>query len=99
MYTRTCLSVFTFLQCVQLKKPKRSASVTEAKPAKVKDRKPAQPVQKLEEFTDLSRHKTGFIIKKKVSIANMLSWTKVSVYSVSYCISCSISTSFAYVSA
>ena len=31
----------------------------------------------LTEFKELEQHRTGFIFKKKVTIANMLSWTKV----------------------
>ena len=34
---------------------------------------------RLETFKELNQHKQGFIIRKKVSIADMLSWTKVGV--------------------
>eukprot|EP00800_Vazella_pourtalesii_P000816 TRINITY_DN1069_c0_g4_i1.p1 TRINITY_DN1069_c0_g4~~TRINITY_DN1069_c0_g4_i1.p1 ORF type:complete len:391 (+),score=101.85 TRINITY_DN1069_c0_g4_i1:70-1242(+) len=44
----------------------------------VRPRQYGETCMRLETFKELNQHKRGFIIQKKVSIADMLSWTKVS---------------------
>ena len=39
----------------------------------------------LHKYKDLSQHTRGIIIRKKVSIANMLQWTKVCCYGNCMC--------------
>ena len=43
----------------------------------MRPRQYGETVMRLETFKELNQHKQGFIIRKKVSIADMLSWTKV----------------------
>ena len=80
-HTRTHTHTHTHTHTQQ--RGRRSTSLTEANPrSPIKTKRPSvrppdKPVQKLEQFDSLSQHKKGFIFRRKVSIANMLQWTKV----------------------
>lgn len=66
--------------CMLLQTHSRASSDVRAPPAAPPFKPPAsyskKPVETLENFKELAQHRRGFF-RKKVTIANMLCWTKV----------------------